>query len=539
MSTGRSESGTSCQCAILRDVTVRPAIALSYLGLITFLVGVTDYYGDLASRYRFVDDVQTHLFWTYRFRDPELFPQDIYADYYSSMMAPAGFRALYFIAAQGIDPLLFSKLVPFALLAVMVGYAWRLGRALEPQWGGVIAAVLILEYSGNCRGGMPRSFFLSLLVPHVYYLATRRFGAASAVLALEGLFEPIVFCLGFGLQGVSLVRDLVSHQAGPLSVRLRGRGYHLGLFLGATVLAASIVAATHIVYRPAFVGLAFSRTEAAQMSEFQPGGREPFFDPDPLRFYVRSDSSGIGLNPRLGRFLLAVAVLLAIVGRRVFLTPPVIVDMAVVSLLLFAVSHLVFPWLYFPNRYVRYTLPLSAILTIAFHGRAAVGRVQQWMPERLRPPGHHARWGTALAAGGLLLVVLAEATRTVVASSPRANPVAADLYDFLATLPKASVIAGTAHRLDAVPLLAHRKIFWHPEFHAPFFKGYYRLVQERRAALVALEARGYTDIERFCGDFGVTHFVFDRTQPLPSVVPLRARLFENAGFLVTNCALGR
>ncbi len=518
---------------------MRPAILLTYLGLITFLVGVTDYYGDLASRYRFVDDAQAHIFWTYRFRDPELFPRDIYADYYSSMMAPAGFRALYFIAAQGMDPLLFSKLLPFALLAVVAGYAWRLGRALEPGWGGLLAGLLILEYSGNCRGGMPRSFFLSLLVPHVYYLATRRFGAASVVLALEGLLEPIVFCLGFGLQGVSLVRDLVSEHAGPLSARFRTHGCHLGLFLGATALAAAIVATTHFVYRPAFVGPAFSRTEAAEMSEFRPGGREPFFDPDPLRFYVHSDSSGVGLNPRLGRLLLAALVLLPLVGRRVFVTPPIIVDLVVVSLLLFAVSHLVFPHLYFPNRYVRYSLPLSAILTIAFHGRAAAERVRHWMPERLRPRGHHVRWAAALAAGALLLVVLVAAARTVVVSVPRANPVTADLYDFLATLPKTSVIAGTAHRLDAVPLLTQRSIFWHPEFHAPFFKGYYRLVQERRAALAALEARGYAEIDRFCRDFGVTHFVFERTRPLPPVVPARARLFENAGFLVTTCALGQ
>jgi len=123
-------------------------------------------------------------------------------------------------------------------------------------------------------------------------------------------------------------------------------------------------------------------------------------------------------------------------------------------------------------------------------------------------------------------------------SVPRPNPVAADLYDFVATLPNTSVIAGTARGLDAVPLLAQRSIFWHPEFHAPFFKGYYRLVEEQRAALAALEARGHAGIDRFCQDFGVTHFVFDRTRPLPPVVPASARLFENAGFLVTTCALG-
>ena len=137
----------------------RPGITFTYLALLTFLVGLTDYYADLSSRYRFIEDAQAHLFWTYRFQDPELFPHDIYADYYSSIMAPAGFRALYFLAAQALDPLLFSKLLPFALLATIVVYAWRLGRALEPRWGGLLAALMILEYSGNCRGGMPRSFF--------------------------------------------------------------------------------------------------------------------------------------------------------------------------------------------------------------------------------------------------------------------------------------------------------------------------------------------------------------------------------------------
>jgi hypothetical protein len=518
---------------------MRPAVALTYVGLVTLLVGVADYYGDLASRYRFVDDAQAHIFWTYRYRDPELFPHDIYADYYSSTMAPAGFRALYFVAAQGIDPLLFSKLLPFALLAVVVGYAWRLGSALEPRWGGLVAGLLILEYSGNCRGGMPRSFFLALLVPHVYYLVTRRFGAASALLVLEGLFEPVAFCLGFGLQGVSLLRDLVRDPAGALSARLRARRYQLGLFLGGAAVAVSIVWATQVLYRPVFIGPAFSRSEAVQMPEFRPGGREPFFDPDLLRFYLWSDSSGVGLHWRLGKLLLAVAVLLALVGRRVLLTPPISIDLVAVSLLLFACSHLVFPQLYFPNRYVRYTLPLAAVLTIAFHGRAAVARVQRWVPKRLWPRGRYARWGAALATGGLVLVVLAGAVRTVVVSSRRADPVAADLYEFLATLPKASVIAGTAHGLDAVPLLARRKIFWHPEFHAPFFKGYYRLVQERRAALAALEAGHYAGIDRFCEDFGVTHFVFDRARPLPPVVSARAPLFENAGFLVTSCAPGR
>src|SRR5262249_22588505 len=100
------------------------------LAVLTFAVAISDYYTDLSSRYRFIDDAQLHIFWTYRFQDPALFPNDIYADYFSSIMGPPGFRALYFLAAQGMDPLLFSKLLPFGLLATVVVYAWRLGRAL-------------------------------------------------------------------------------------------------------------------------------------------------------------------------------------------------------------------------------------------------------------------------------------------------------------------------------------------------------------------------------------------------------------------------
>jgi hypothetical protein len=514
-----------------------PVVALTYLGLLAFLVGVTDFYADLTSRYRFVDDAQVHIFWTYRFQDPELFPDDIYADFYSSMMAPPGFRALYFLAAQAMDPLLFSKLLPFGLLAIIVIYAWRLGSALEPRWGRLLAPLLILEYSGNCRGGMPRSFFLSLLVPHVYYLATRQFGPASAVLALQGLCEPIVFCLGFGLQSVSLLRDLASRRGASLASVLKHCRVHLGLFLAATVFVGVILASTYVLYKPRFIGPAFSHAEAVQVQDFQPGGREPFFDPDPLQFYVRSDSSGIGLNSRLARLLLAVVLLLALLGGRFLLAPPIIFDMVAVSLLLFALSHLVFPLLYFPNRYVRYTLPLAAILLIAFHGRAAAERVRRWLPGWLRDHGSRVWWGPALA-GLLLLVVLTGAVRTVFASSGRSNLAAVSLYEFLATLPKTSVIAGTVRELDAVPLLAHRKIFWHPEFHAPFFKDYYREVQRRRAALLGLEAQHFLDLDKFCGDFGVTHFVFDRSRTLPRAVLERHRAFENGRFVVSGCALG-
>jgi len=337
---------------------------------------------------------------------------------------------------------------------------------------------------------------------------------------------------------VTLVRELAGRHPASLSASLGRLRSPLASFLAAILLVGAIISSTHILYKPRFIGPPFSRAEAIHMQDFQPGGREPFFDPDPVRFYLRSDSSGIGLHARLAKLLLGVAVLILLLRRRFFLAPPITLDIVVVSLLLFALSHLVFPLLYLPNRYVRYTLPLAAILLIAFHARAAAERVEGWLPGWLWPRESRVWWGRALA-GVLLLVVLTGAVRTVFFSSFRSNPASIGLYEFLATLPKASVIGGTVNELDAVPLLAQRKIFWHAEFHAPFFKGYYQEVQRRQRALLELEARHFLEVDTFCAAFGVTHFVFDRSQTLPTEVLERRRLFENTRFLVTSCAPAR
>src|SRR4051812_46546763 len=78
-----------------------------------------------SSEYVLADDVRQHVFWMFRFVDPGLFPNDPIADYFQSV-APPGFSALYrLLAACGIDPLLASKLIPFALGLLTAAYFFR------------------------------------------------------------------------------------------------------------------------------------------------------------------------------------------------------------------------------------------------------------------------------------------------------------------------------------------------------------------------------------------------------------------------------
>jgi hypothetical protein len=61
------------------------------------------------------DDAQQHVFWMRRFIDPQLFPNDLIADYFQSVAQP-GYKAIYQLAAAiGIDPMVFNKLLPIVL----------------------------------------------------------------------------------------------------------------------------------------------------------------------------------------------------------------------------------------------------------------------------------------------------------------------------------------------------------------------------------------------------------------------------------------
>lgn len=57
-----------------------------------------------SGEYVVQDDARQHIFWMRRFLDPALFPNDLIADYFQSVV-PWGYSTFYrLFAAVGIDP---------------------------------------------------------------------------------------------------------------------------------------------------------------------------------------------------------------------------------------------------------------------------------------------------------------------------------------------------------------------------------------------------------------------------------------------------
>ena len=120
-----------------------------------------------ASVYTVQDDARQHVFWMQRFADGDLFPDDMIADYFSSV-APLGYKGLYWLVnGLGLEPWLFNKILPVILGAISTVYLFLVCLEIFPvPFAGFIAVLLFnqnLWMLDDLVSGTPRAFFLSFV----------------------------------------------------------------------------------------------------------------------------------------------------------------------------------------------------------------------------------------------------------------------------------------------------------------------------------------------------------------------------------------
>jgi hypothetical protein len=156
---------------------------------------------------RVQDDARHYVFWMARFRDPELFRDDLIADYLESV-APPGYTAIYRALSWVVDPLLASKLLPPVLGLTAALFTFLLARKLHPSpLAAFLAAVLLSWYVWQVEdisSGSPRSF-LPLLAAQLWSLAAGRLVLAVSLVAVGALFHPVAGALGVALLGTRLL----------------------------------------------------------------------------------------------------------------------------------------------------------------------------------------------------------------------------------------------------------------------------------------------------------------------------------------------
>jgi hypothetical protein len=460
------------------------------------------------------DDARQHVFWMLRFRDPEMFPNDLMADYFQSI-APPGYTALYWSLSWVVDPLLASKLVPFVLAATFALFVFLLVRALFPSLPAaflctVLASWYVWQYD-DLASGSPRSFVLPGVAAVLWALASGRWPLAVLFTVLCGLFYPIAGVLALGLMAMRLV----------VLVGRRPTLSRDGAVWSSCLLAAALVALSLLpdLLSASPFGPAITVEEARQMPEFGEDGRTFFFLDDPYDFWVAGYRSGLNLRvhdkllshvPILAEYALAALLLLPVLlgrrwlpaGRGLGPAAVLVAQLLFVSLALFFLSHAVLFRLYLPSRYVQWTVPLA----FAIAGGLAIAVLLRAAAERVSP-----RRAAYLAA--ILTVAVAAGLAAYPADYdgiflPDHHP---NITAYLRGLPKDVLIAAPAVEADSIPSFTGRSVLAAREHANPYHLGYYGEIRQRLADLVeAYYAPSLGPLLQFADRYGVDYFVVKR-----------------------------
>lgn len=488
--------------------------------LIATVYGLLAIQQALGGDYVVQDDARQHIFWMQRYLDPELFPGDLIADYFQAI-APLGYASLYqFVAALGITPDWFSRILPLALGLMSAGYCFALCLEIIPvPVTGFLASVILsqnLWCSDELSSATPRAFLYPLFLAFLYYLVRQSRLVCLLLIALQVGFYPQISLVSLGLLGLTLGR----WNRGRISLSHDWRDY--GLLILGLGLTISLVLYTKSLSE---FGSLVTQAEAETMAEFQPGGRNAFFLTGAN--YWLGGRSGlfhrrtlIPITLPVGLFLPMLLALPIKSGIRTRIKPAIylLLKVLIVSCGLFLLAHLVLFQLHLPSRYTNHTirmiLAIAAGLTWTLLWEDWLRLCQAWTAWFSHLSGGRwlrqgiALWGEfwCLGLSGAVALVIVLYYPLLLGDFPKAGyysfEEAQPVFEFFAQQPKDSLIASLSSETANIPTFSARSVFVSEEHGLAYHKHYYDQFSQRVNAL--MEAQ-YTQTPAVLADFIQTY----------------------------------
>ena len=476
------------------------------------------------------DDARQHIFWMQRYVDPELFPNDLIADYFQSA-APIGYTTLYKTAvALGLEPGFFGKILPFFLGVITAGYAFILSLELFPiPLSGFFSSVILTQTlwaSDEISSGTPRAFLYPLLIAFIYYLLRRSHLISLLLLALQVILYPPIALVSLGLVAIRLVH----WRQGRLSLSQDWRDY--ALFASGFCLIGGL---TFYLKSLADFGSIVTRSEALQMPEFQEKGRNAFFLPG-LRYWLDGYPGRSGIFHRrmtipgtllAGVFLPIVLSLPLKTSLRQQIKPAIysLVQLLLVSLGLYAIAQLLLFQLHVPSRYTSHTIRLVLALAAGIFWGIFIDdsfRLGQFWQRSLGSKKTVLRkllatLGTAfpLVLTAIIFIVTFFYYPLLINDYPKAgyreSPAAQPIYEFFAEQPKDILVASVSSEADNISTFSARSVLVSKEHALAYHQDYYAQIRQR--AMDLLEAQ-YSEnpslVSQFMQTYDVDFWLLDR-----------------------------
>lgn len=497
-----------------------------YLGTLAALVLLllfgsawSEFIAGLKSPWVYGNDLLQQIHPLFRLEDRTLFPGDYIVDYYLRAIIPAGVQGVYWLGAVTVGIDCWWRILTVAVLLLTItgiGAAASLMSGL----GGALASMVLASSSEliylRTYGGLPRGYGFPLLAWTAYALLRRDLRLLGALTILGAALYPAAMIIAAGCYAVEFLRVARSRA---ISGKLwRGT---IGVVCGAFLfLAPQLVGSQEY-------GARISGLEEIPVAEAGPGGRYGRVDRLPHRSILEilgeyGSKALLEYRVEAGRqlpqenlvrgfwwgtgalvLLAATAAFVAFArAGRVRCDVPLqqLGLFGVVVLCAYGVARVLYPLLYFPERYLLYGWP--TLLLISF-------------PALLTFSGAWCGLSQRLARAFPLLLVLLLVALGGIRLSPLDLPHAenaAPLLRYLTTLPNDSRIAGwPSGVIDTVPFFTRRSVLVHFETHQAFHQGY--LLEMRKRARVLFAAYFGTErkaLQRLRDEYRVTHLVVER-----------------------------
>jgi hypothetical protein len=428
----------------------------------------------------FNQDVRQWISPFFRYTDQSLFKDDYIVDYYIFTLSPLGFRSLYAGLAKLLEPAALSKVLPYGLLLITL-----LASALSTRrFGGMAAAwaaaALTLStglYLSLMSGGLPRSFALPLFAcSTAAIIYGRTYLLAVLVISAAAFYPTMAVSAGIALAIVLLAMPVNDRgTAAEWSFKRR-----VGVLAATGLLSALLVfplawnsraygplirPSEVALYQEAGLGGRFSKEDLTLHTSFQEVlynyARRPFIgagEPwnETLNAWVKQRGSTGQSSHRQDAILLIIWAIIFIGMAWLILKESAARRLMVLTLAVFlayGASRLFFPYLFLPNRHLKYSLPILA--TVMFPAAvSSLGGILESLT--------NIKW--LKPASVLAVPVLALALIGGRGSTDAGLEVCIDkdheIYNALSALPADSQVAGWPKGLlDNVPYLSKRSAF--------------------------------------------------------------------------------
>lgn len=483
-----------------------------FTGLAFYLYKVSPAF---SAEYVVQDDARQWVFWMSRFSDRSLFPGDLIADYYQSVV-PFGYTILYWLGnALFIDPLTLAKILPVILGLVVTAYCFALCMKILPVPSAAFFATLTMNLCLSVRDDLvsatPRAFFYPLFLASLYYLLRRSFLPFLLALAMLGLFYPQGALLTAGVLPFALIR----YEKGRLRPPQGRREY---IFCAAGIAVILLTLLLH-AWKSGGWGPIVTASQAQSMHEYSSEGRLPLFYQDRWDYWVKGQLSGVmpGRLPSLAWACVLLLLLMLWSPKQPLVEKipdafNILPQVAAGSLVMFFLAHVLLARLHFPSRYTQHSLriviPLAAglAITLLIDAILSVAERLPRVPNIIRQ---------SLALGTILLLactVIIGIPINKVARGRFVNSEEGALFQFLSAQPKDALIASLSAIGENVPTFSKRSVLVAREYALPIHTGYY--AQMRQRAVDLINAHYSPDPERlrsFIRRYGVDLFVVDRS----------------------------